>query len=250
MKFKMLSLFGCAYRFIMILKKIYYFVSKYVCLNTIVLLFHNISLFLMPPVCASCRQFLSVRAVLCNACKDTIIPIVSTKISVTSTISMKLFSISEYKNPLRKLILAKGISDTTISYQMGQLVWDMTPVRYVDFDYVVPIPLHWSRYAWRGFNQAEIIARVIAKKKNVPMVNLLKRVKRTEFQSKLRPLERVANVRDAFVLTVVTNEKYKDKHILLVDDLVTTGSTLKAAAKELLKLNPKTITVVSVCRVI
>ena len=207
------------------------------------------SLFI-PSLCAYCKKFLAERAIFCSACADTIIPIVSKKIDVTQNFSMTVFAITDYKDPLKRMILAKGWSDTLASHQLGQLLWEKTALSLVDYDYIVPIPLHWTRYAWRGFNQAEEIAKALQKKKNVPIVHLLKRIKKTAFQSELVATERAKNVKEAFVLNVVQHHNYKGKHILLVDDLMTTGSTLSSAAKELLLLQPRKITVAVVCRVI
>lgn len=204
----------------------------------------------MPSLCAYCKKFVSNTDIFCDACKRTIFPIVSHKIDVTPSFSMKVFAISDYKDPLKKLILAKGWSDTVASYQMGQLIWEFLPLGAVDCDVIVPIPLHWTRYAWRGFNQAHEIARVIQKKKKVPLKHLLKRVKKTAFQSTLASSLRGENLKDAFILNDAEAQNYVDKHILLIDDLMTTGSTLRAAAKMLLKLKPRKITVAVVCRVI
>lgn len=163
---------------------------------------------------------------------------------------MKVFALSDYKDPLKKLILAKGWSDTVASYQMGQLLSELPALQQLDCDVIVPIPLHWTRYAWRGFNQAEEIARVIHKKKNVPLKHLIKRIKKTAFQSTLVSSLRGENLKDAFVLHEKCAQDYVGKHILLVDDLMTTGSTLRSAAKVLLQLKPNKITVAVVCRVV
>jgi ComF family protein len=163
---------------------------------------------------------------------------------------MTVFAISDYKDPLKKLILAKSWSDSLASYQMGQLLWEMVPLHNLDCDVIVPIPLHWTRYARRGFNQAHEIARVISKKKNIPIQHVIKRHKRTVYQSAVSSHARIDNVKDAFVLNDAYVKEYEGKHILLVDDLMTTGATLRAAAKVLLKLKPRKITVAVVCRVI
>jgi len=163
---------------------------------------------------------------------------------------MTVFALSDYKDPLKKLILAKSWSDSLASYQMGQLLWEMIPIQNLDCDVIVPIPLHWTRYAWRGFNQAHEIARVLSKKKNVPIKYLITRQKQTVYQSAIPSTARIDNVKDAFVLDDVYAKEYEGKHILLVDDLMTTGATLRAAAKVLLKLKPRQITVAVVCRVI
>ncbi|HSC25352.1 MAG TPA: phosphoribosyltransferase family protein [Candidatus Babeliales bacterium] len=210
----------------------------------------NLQAFLLPSICAYCKVFMLKRTIFCTLCMSKIIPIVSQKIDVTASFSMTVFAISDYKDPLKKLILAKGWSDSLASYYMGQLLWKFIPLQQFDYDVIVPIPLHWTRYAWRGFNQAHEIARVIQRKKNVPVEHLLKRVKKTEFQSTLASNMRVENLKEAFALSTVNKQDFVGKHILLIDDLMTTGSTLRAAAKELLVLKPRKITVVVVCRVV
>ena len=196
----------------------------------------------MPSLCAYCKVFLFIPDIFCTACKNKIFPIVSKQIDVTARFSMTVLAVSDYKDPLKKLILAKGWSDILASYQMGQLLCELPSLQHLDCDVIVPIPLHWTRYAWRGFNQADEIARVIQKKKNVPLCHLLKRVKKTAFQSTLVSSLRVENLKEAFVLNDIDVTHYKDTHILLIDDLMTTGSTLRAAAKKLLVLKPRKIT--------
>lgn len=204
----------------------------------------------MPCICAYCKKFLSTTDIFCIDCKNKIFPIVSKQINITPSISMTVFAISDYKDPLRKLILGKSWSDSLASYYLGQLLWEMTPIQNLDYDVIVPIPLHWTRYAWRGFNQSHEIARVISKNKKVPIKYLVKRTKKTVYQSLIPSSARIENVKNAFVLNAAQAKKYEGAHILLVDDLLTTGSTLRAAAKMLLALKPRKITAVVVCRVI
>lgn len=206
--------------------------------------------YIMPCICAYCKKFLSTADIFCVECKNKIFKVVSRQISVTPTVSMTVFAISDYKDPLRKLILAKSWSDSLASYHLGQLLWEMTPIQNLDYDVVVPIPLHWTRYAWRGFNQAHEIAKVIGKKKKVPVSHLVFRKKQTVYQSAIPSSARIENVKNAFVLDAAKAAHYEGAHILLVDDLLTTGSTLRAAAKALLALKPRKITAVVVCRVI
>ena len=97
---------------------------------------------------------------------------------------------------------------------------------YSDVDAVVPVPLHWSRKWSRGYNQAEIIAGELAVRLGArPVVDALIRNRRTGTQTKLSPEEKEANVKEAFRL-----RKGADlsglSHILLVDDVYTTGATL------------------------
>jgi ComF family protein len=211
---------------------------------------NKISLLLFPCCCAYCRKVLEQRAIFCQSCTHMMRPIVSTAMPLTQTRSMKVIALSAYQDPVRVLVLAKRWSDIQAGSHLGQLIWDNTNFRTIQADYIIPIPLHWSRYAKRGFNQAEQMARVLATHKEIPMAKVLKRVRKTAFQAKLSAPERQANVKDAFQLVCSDVERFRNKHLVLVDDLLTTGSTIKAAARELLALKPASITVVVAARVV
>lgn len=93
-------------------------------------------------------------------------------------------------------------------------------------DCIIPVPLHQKRIEERGYNQSEILARVISEKLGIPMINdALFRVKETQRQSTLKGIARIENVKNAFF---AYSEVVKDKRILLVDDICTLGETLKA----------------------
>ncbi len=176
-------------------------------------------------------------------------PVVSHTIDVTKTKRMKVLAVGAYQEPLTTLILAKSSSQHAVSVRLGYMMWQMSYVRNLEFDYVVPIPLHWSRYAWRGYNQAEEIARVIAKKSGKPMVHPLKRIKRTPYLSSYSSDQRIQTMLNAFALHS-NHIDYRGKHLLLVDDVMTTGITLKQAAKELWKGKPASIAGAVIARVV
>jgi ComF family protein len=203
-----------------------------------------------PSFCAYCKQFLNPSALLCAECLDVIKPVVSYTIDITPTKSMKILAISDYQEPLRSLIIAKTWSDYLASHQLGELMWKHTYIRHTPVDFFIPIPLHTTRYLYRGFNQAHEMATVLAHHSGKPVTNILTRTKRTVFQSTLTHTQRHENVKNVFQLTVANPADYHNKHLVLVDDLATTGATLKTAAKELLKLKPASITAVVACRVI
>ncbi len=102
-------------------------------------------------------------SVLC-ACSSKLQPVVSIVMPVTATKSVKVFAAAAYKEPIRTLIMAKSWSDHVASVHLGQLIWDMTDIKHMRFDYVVPVPLHWTRFAKRGFNQAQEIDKYWQKK--------------------------------------------------------------------------------------
>lgn len=220
-----------------------------------VTLIHSISKtlrhILAPPFCVRCKKWLSDPIIFCSNCLSLIRPITSSALKITSTVAIPVFAISSYQDPLKALILAKIQSQNLASKQLGNLLWEMTPIKLLDFDCIVPIPLHWTRYAYRGYNQAEVIASVIAQKSNKPLVMLLKRNRRTLFQSQLSLEERLQNVNNVFDLKKqIFQNDYRDKHLLLIDDLMTSGATLKIAAKKLLALKPKSISAAVICRVV
>lgn len=162
---------------------------------------------------------------------------------------MAVLAIGAYAPPLRSLILSKSRSNRAVSYQLGKLVWECSYAKESDFDIIVPVPLHWTRYAWRGYNQAEEMAKVLSKKTGKPIINVLKRIRRTPYQSDIRGSERLENVKDVFELSSDC-ELYKNKKILLIDDLMTTGATLQSAAKHLQKLKPEKLTAIVAARVV
>lgn len=96
-------------------------------------------------------------------------------------------------------------------------------------DYIVPIPLHKRRLAERGFNQAIHIAHGISQKIGAPNSSVLKRTKSTRQQARLSRKERFNNVADAFRITDISY--ITNKHILLVDDVYTTGATMNECAR-------------------
>jgi ComF family protein len=205
---------------------------------------------LSPPCCAYCKHSLAKREVFCPGCEAKLQPVISVLLPVTATKTIKVLGVAAYQYPIKQLVLAKSYGDVIASYQLAQLMWERTDVRALEFDVIVPIPLHWTRRVKRGFNQAHEIADYLSKKSGKPVVPLLRRTKHTLYQAALRSGDRAQNVADAFTLHSKYAEAYKGKHILIVDDLMTTGSTLRVAAKELYTLKPAAITAVVAARVV
>jgi ComF family protein len=94
---------------------------------------------------------------------------------------------------------------------------------------VQPLPLFWYRHNWRGFNQAEVIGKIVAKKLKLKQTHCFERVKLTEPQSQLDRDERLANVTGIFRV----KPQRLPRAVLLVDDVWTTGSTMHEAMKVL-----------------
>ncbi len=205
--------------------------------------------FIFPFFCSYCRGFLEENQVLCDRCLARLRPIVSAPFRLTKKRTLSVFAISDYEYPLRSLVQAKQYGNRLASRQLGRLLWEHTPLSQIDFDIIVPIPLHWTRYAWRGFNQAQEMAQIVAQYSGKPMVPLLKRSQRTMLQAGLSRFERTENVYEVFSLTAEA-DRYKGASVLFIDDVMTTGSTLFAACKAIFPLLPKNLQAAVACRVI
>lgn len=116
-------------------------------------------------------------------------------------------------------------------------------------DLIIPVPLHWTRLFTRTYNQSQLMATHLSKL--VPHTSLepalLKRHKRTQPQGFLSKDKRVENVKSSF--TVPQPHLIKGKSILLIDDVLTSGATLNACAKELKKAGAKRIYALTLARV-
>lgn len=101
---------------------------------------------------------------------------------------------------------------------------------------LVPIPLYKSKMRKRGYNQAQILAQGLGKKLGIPVLDCLERVKDTKTQVGLKKEEREENIKGAFMLKKHELRIKEFKQAFLVDDVVTSGATLKEAAKVLKKV--------------
>jgi competence protein ComFC len=99
------------------------------------------------------------------------------------------------------------------------------------FDCIVPVPLHSARERERGFNQAQLLAELLSRKISVPLRRALERIRYTTTQTEFDRAERMENLRNAFRLRKKMN--VRDLRVLLIDDVLTTGSTLSECARVL-----------------
>jgi ComF family protein len=113
-----------------------------------------------------------------------------------------------------------------------------------DIDALLPVPLHWRRQAFRGFNQAAELCKPLARRYALPIVTGVARRRATPFQSGLAASERSKNLRRAFVVRKTS----AFRHILIVDDVVTTGETTRQLARALIRSGVRKVSVVAVAR--
>jgi len=119
----------------------------------------------------------------------------------------------------------------------------------IEADLVIPVPLHKKRLRWRGYNQAVLLASVLAKKWEIPLTrDGMSRIRWTEPQINLSGDERRHNIKGAFAITkpgLITG-----KRVMLVDDVITTGSTVVECAKTLKKGGAAEVFVIAVARTV
>ncbi len=114
------------------------------------------------------------------------------------------------------------------------------------FDAFVPVPLHAARFRERDFNQAEVLAQLLAKRTGRPVLKALKRIRYTTTQTRLDREQRMENLRNAFRVRHAAT--VQSRHLILVDDVFTTGSTVEECARVLRQAGAASVRVVTVAR--
>jgi ComF family protein len=155
---------------------------------------------------------------------------------------------ASYEGTLRELIhLFKYGRVATLSAPLGRRLAGALP-REGRFDVIVPMPMHWLRRWRRGFNQAELLAREIGKRTCLPVAGAVKRTRATAPQAGLSNAKRRKNVAAAFAPGRQAGA-ISGKRVLLVDDVMTTGSTASACAAVLKKAGAAHVAVLTLARV-
>lgn len=160
------------------------------------------------------------------------------------------FYATTYEEVIRKCIcLFKYDGKTQLADPLGKLMSDFAVknIGFEDIDMIVPVPLHPVKLRERQFNQSELLAAHLAKRTNKSVVkDRVKRIRYTAPQTELKRDQRLRNVRGAFL--VKKNADFKEKTVLLVDDVLTTGATLHECAKALKDAGAKKVVALALAR--
>jgi len=157
------------------------------------------------------------------------------------------YSYGAYDSRLRELIhLFKYRRMIALARPLGRMIASALPLDEV-VDMVVPVPMHWTRRWSRGFNQAERLARKVARARRVPVVAGLARVKRTPPQAGLTHTERQRNMESVFVAR--HTKRLAGRRVLLIDDVFTTGATAGACAIALKEAGARSVVLLTLARV-
>jgi len=151
-----------------------------------------------------------------------------------------------YAFPVGQLIQRfKYRNDLAAGHSLAQLAAGHIQPREEMPDLLVPVPLHWRRYWSRGYNQAQLIAEEWSRRWRIPVnARLLRKVAAGETQQQLKRAQRLRNLAESFVV----RGRADGLHIGLVDDVITTGATLEAAARALLEAGAARVSAYALAR--
>ena len=193
--------------------------------------------FFYPPRCPVCDKYIENRDdILCQECERNIL-FVERSPEVKAPLK-EVWRISRYRDYTKKII-----TDLKFNNKLNQLpaikkILDKalaSNIRLKEFinnvDIAAAVPLHADRESERGFNQVELIFGEWLKAQNISMERLILRIKATAHLFNLSPTERQQELNKAFALAENAEDKIKDKKILILDDIFTTGTTMSECAK-------------------
>ncbi len=212
-----------------------------------------------PELCVSCEKPLNTgEKCLCTACRfhlpktnfhlEQVNPIFKHfwgKVKVEGAAAYFLFTKGEKVQYLIHLLKYKKRKD--IGVFLGELYgYDLKKSKlFSSVDVIIPVPLHPKKLRKRGYNQSECFAEGLSQSLKVPYdTKSLKRNTETQTQTRKHRFERFENVNNVF--KVIKPEQITGKHILLVDDVITTGSTLVACAEALLEQPGTTVSIATI----
>lgn len=209
------------------------------------MILHRLEALLMPIRCAFCgTRCASFEPSVCSACMQDLpwrTPLYTTDHAPLSVIAAPL----EYAFPVDaalKLLKFQRRCDYVPAF--AEMLWQVASELPGDIDALLPMPLHWRRQAMRGFNQAFELCRALQKRSGLPLIRCIRRTRSTPFQSGLDAADRQRNLRNAFS----AHEGITAQHVLIVDDVITTGESCARLATVAIAAGAKRVSALAVAR--
>jgi ComF family protein len=218
-------------------------------MNTLPQIFNDLLELFYPQLCITCgERLISQEQYLCMKCwfdlpvsrfendeKNKVAQLFWGRVQIEHATSWFNYRKGSRYQKLIHFIKYKGLNELGLEagIKFGNVLVESEKFKQIDL--IVPVPLHPKKHKKRGFNQSEWIARGISEVLKKPMLekNLYRKIF-TSTQTRKNRFERWQNVEGIFGVNNL--EEFENRHVLLVDDVVTTGSTLEACACELLKI--------------
>lgn len=209
----------------------------------------NLLEFIYPNVCGFCNKI--CKEEICNKCRMKIKKYqINIVIKPPNRYFNELISIFKYEGIIREKILQYKFNDK--AYMRNTFAKIILKNKKVcgllkKYDIIIPVPIHKSRKAQRGYNQTQLIASKIAECINIELCNnVLVKNKNTIAQSKLNRKKRIENIKGAF--DILNLEKVQGKNVLLFDDIYTTGSTANECSRVLKTAGAKTVGILTIAK--
>ncbi len=200
------------------------------------------------PECRSKLRFISA-ARRCRGCggeKDGALALCSKCLAEKRRAYLDAAAIFHYHGVGRDLILAFKSGTPELARSLGKMGAQVYREAGFAAEVIVPIPLHFFRYWRRTYNQAELFAKCLGKELNLPVCGALRRRHAGGKQAKLNRAGRLRNARHRF--EVVNSSAIRGRTVLLVDDVLTTGATVNAAAQALTRAGARSVVVLCAAR--
>jgi ComF family protein len=225
----------------------------------------------LPPLCPACRRPVADDGGLCPGCWSQlsfITPPYCERLGIPfaydpgpGVLSMQAIAdppayeraraAVRYDEIARTLVHALKYGDRLdLAPTLGRWMVQAGAPLLAEADALVPVPLHWRRLWWRRFNQSATLAEVIAARVNLPVAHALARVKATRQQVGLTASERALNVQGAFRVPEAARADVKGRRLVIVDDVLTSGATIDACSRVLLRAGADAVDVLVFARVV
>ncbi len=226
---------------------------------------HSVVELLYPNRCSRCQTPHKGSSPLCGSCQDWLIALESEPACLRCAMPLHewhapcpyclnkglrpyqhIVRLGRFDGPLKDLIhQLKYQSRWPLAEHLAHRLLARQPVRDLlrESDCLIPIPLHWRRQFTRGYNQSEVIARVLSRWRHLPLLRPAVRLRNTPTQTALHThVQRAQNLRNAFGLT--HPDRLRNQRIVVIDDVMTTGATLRSFARTLRQARPASISAI------
>lgn len=205
--------------------------------------------YIFPNVCGICGKI--DKNSLCPSCRVKLKPILKAKIQkIRGKNFLYLAYLFEYSGIIReKLISYKFRDHSYLDKTFSKIIIKNKKIcRFIKkYDIIIPVPIHKKRFRQRGYNQSELIARKVSQALEIPMeTGILIKDKNNIAQSTLTKMERMQNAKNVY--SVSNPSKIKNKKILVIDDIYTTGSTAEECSKMLKQAGASEIAVLVIAK--
>ena len=189
--------------------------------------------------CVYCKALIE-RPFVCKKCKDELSTQKADNHQKRTAISQKIYSCYYYDDMVKSIIISyKYKANSSLYIYLAKEITKMIKENNIQADIITYVPLHKRKKSQRGFDQSARLAMGISYLSGIPFKKTLIRKKYTQQQAMLDTKMREQNVKNAFTLKI--DKKLSKKSVIIIDDIVTTGSTLNACIKMLVQSDAKII---------